>query len=308
MIAPRVFTVPAPRQRCDAVMADGARIILRQHGNPHRPRLMLAHGNGFAIDAYYPFWSRLAEDWELVIYDQRNHGWNPPHDVALHDLPRFVADLDRLRTLVDERFGRKPVVGVFHSISAVTAIWHALDRGWRWDGLALFDPPLIPSPGHPLHDDARGFEIGLSEWAAQRPDRFRNVASLAERFAASRSLAGWVQGAHELMARAITRKDSASGERVLCCPRAGESRVYATNAGLDLCPRLGTLAGPVVLIGSDPEAPGALAPGRVNRAMHTEHGLDWTPIAGTSHMLQLERPQACADALTAFLERLGLGR
>ena len=306
MTAPRVFTVPAPRQRHDAVMEDGARIALRRHGNPDGPRLMLAHGNGFAIDAYYPFWRLLADGWDLVIYDQRNHGWNPPHDVARHDVPRFVADLDRLRAVVDDRFGRKPTVGVFHSISAVTAIWHALDRGWRWDGLALFDPPLIPSPGHPLHEDARTFEIGLSEWAARRPDRFRDVASLAGRFAASKSLSGWVRGAHELMARAITREDRATGERVLCCPREGESRVYATNAALDLCPRLGGLAGPVKLIGSDPEAPGALAPGRVNRAMHVEHGLDWTPIAKTSHMLQLERPEACAEVLKGFLDRLGL--
>ncbi len=110
----------------DAIMDDGAAIRLRRHGNPAGPRLVLAHGNGFAIEAYYPFWRLLATDWDLVIYDQRNHGWNPAHDVARHDLPGFVADLDRLRTLIDERFGARPTVGVFHSISAITAIWHAL--------------------------------------------------------------------------------------------------------------------------------------------------------------------------------------
>ena len=306
MSARRVFTVPVPRQTFDAVMEDGAVITLRRHGNADGPRLVLAHGNGFAIDAYFPFWRLLEAGWDLVVYDQRNHGWNPRHDAARHDVPRFVADLDRLRTIVEEQFGRKPTVGVFHSISAVTAIWHALDRGWRWDGLALFDPPLIPSPGHRLHRDARTFELGLSDWAAGRADRFADAASLAERFAASKSLSGWVPGAHELMARAITREDSATGEWVLCCPREAESRVYATNAGLDLCPRLVEITGPVMLIGSDPDAPHALAPGRVNRAMHLEHGLDWTAVAGTSHMLQLERPEACADVLTAFLARLGL--
>lgn len=307
MSAAETFTVPAPGETHDAVMDDGAVIRLRRHGNPAGPRLVLAHGNGFAIDAYYPFWRGLTEAYDLVLYDQRNHGWNPRHDVARHDLPSFVADLDRLLDIIPERFGSKPAVGVFHSVSAITAIWHALDRGWRWDGLALFDPPLIPSPGHALHDDARGFELGLSEWAAARPERFPDVATLAASFAASKSLSGWVPGAHELMAHAITRDDPATGQRILCCPRAGESRVYATNAGLDLCPRLGALTGPVMLIGSDPDTPHARAPGRVNRAMHAEHGIDWMPIAGTSHMLQVERPEACVAALGTFLARIGHG-
>ena len=104
------------------------------------------------------------------------------------------------------------------------------------------------------------------------------------------------------MARSITREDPEGGV-ALCCPREGESRVYRTNAGLDLCPRLGELRGPFVFISSDPDAPGALAPGKVGRAMKEDHGIDWTPIAGTSHLLQIERPDACHAALEAFLAR-----
>ena len=308
MTAPRIFTLPKAHHVHDAVMDDGAVIRIRRHGNPDGPRLALAHGNGFAIDAYFPFWRLLSDDYDLVLYDQRNHGWNPRHEVSRHDLPHFVSDLQSLRTVIDDAFGDKPTVGVFHSISAITAIWHALDHGWQWAGLALFDPPLIPSPGHPLYEDARTFELGLSEWAASRPERFADVKSLAERFAASKSLSRWVPGAHELMARTITREDPTTGERTLRCPPLGESRVYKTNAGLDLCPYLGGLAGPLMVVGSDPEAPHALAPSRGNRAMHAEHGYDWASIKGTSHMLQVERPDACADTLKAFLGRIGFSQ
>lgn len=304
---PDIFRVPEPRDGFDAEMEDGAVIRVRRHGNPEGPRLVMAHGNGFAIDAYYPFWRLLLDRYDLAIYDQRNHGRNPRHDVDRHDVPAFVSDMDRLADLIPERFGPKPTVGVFHSISAVTAIRHALERGRRWDALALFDPPLIPSPGHRAHEVARTFELGLADWAATRPDRFPDATALAARFARSKSLARWVEGGHALMARSITREDPETGEYVLCCPREGESRVYRTNAGLDLCPRLGELEGPLVFISSDPDAPGALAPGKVGRAMRQDHGIEWTPIENTSHLLQIERPDACRAALEAFLARQDLG-
>ena len=304
---PDIFEIPEPVEAFDAEMADGAVIRVRRHGNPSGPRLVMAHGNGFAIDAYYPFWRLLAGRYDLAIYDQRNHGRNPRHDVERHDIPAFVADMDRLIDLIPAHFGARPTVGVFHSISAVTAIRHALDYGWRWDALALFDPPLIPSPGHRAHEVARNFELGLADWAASRPNRFPGPMDLAARFARSKSLARWVEGGHALMARSITREDPDSGDYVLSCPREGESRVYRTNAGLDLCPRLGELSGPLAFISSDPDAPGALAPGKVGRAMKEDHGIEWTPIGNTSHLLQIERPDACHAALEAFLARQRLG-
>ena len=69
-----------------------------------------------------------------------------------------------------------------------------MDHGFRWDALVLFDPPLIPTPGHRAHEVAHTFEIGLSEWAAGRPDRFAHPMELATGFARSKSLAGWVEG------------------------------------------------------------------------------------------------------------------
>jgi len=61
--------VPTPHETFDLTMADGAPIRIRRHGNPRGPRLVLCHGNGFAIDAYVPFWSLLADRFDLVLYD-----------------------------------------------------------------------------------------------------------------------------------------------------------------------------------------------------------------------------------------------
>ena len=301
------WTVPEPRQTFELTMADGAVIRLRRHGNPDGPRLVLCHGNGFAIDAYLPFWSLLADGYDLVLYDQRNHGHNPRHDVAHHDVPYFVSDMGEVRAGIDASLGAKPTVGMFHSISAITAIWDALDNGMRWDALVLFDPPLVPTPGDEYHELAHTFDIDMSEWAATRPDRFADPAALGEAFKKSYRLRRWVDGEHELMARSILRQDGATGEWVLCCPRDGESLVYATNAGLVLCPHLDGLTGPVMFICSDPDQDDALAPGKVNRAMHARFGHPYEMVADTSHLLQVEKPADCARIARAFLAEHGLG-
>ena len=299
------FDLPAPLNTIDLTMEDGAVIRVRQHGNITGPRLILAHGNGFATDAYYPFWQHFLERFEIVLYDQRNHGHNPRHDVSHHDVSYFVSDMETIFRQVQASFGEKKTAGVFHSISAVTAIWHALDVGWCWDALVLFDPPLVPSIGHPLHEIGRDFELTLSAWSKDRPEHFTDPAELADQFRSSKSLSRWVEGAHDLMARSILRPDENAGDWVLCCPPAGESQVYATNSRLDLCPRLGELKGPVKFITSDPDDPNARSPGLVNRALHEEFGHPYEVVPGTTHMVQVEKPKECADMVIAFLEESG---
>lgn len=298
------FTIPTPLATVDLEMDDGAIIRVRQHGNRNGPRVILAHGNGFAIDAYYPFWQHLLERFEVVLYDQRNHGHNPRHEAA-YEISNFVGDMERVFQQVQASFGRKKNAGIFHSVSAVTAIWHALDVGWRWDALVLFDPPLVPSVGHPLHEIARSFQRKMSEWSKDRPERFASPDELGNQLKKSKSLSQWVEGSHDLMARSILREDKEAGDWVLCCPPQGESKVYASNSRLDLCPRLGAIKGPVKFIASDPDDPNVRSPGLVNRALHEEFGHPYEAVPGTTHLLQIEKPAECASIVIGFLRESG---
>ena len=87
---------------------DDTVITLRRHGNPAGPRLVLSHGNGLAVDLYYPFWSLLTDDFDLVIYDMRNHGWNTVGTLQEHNIPTLVQDHDCILAAIDRRFGKKP--------------------------------------------------------------------------------------------------------------------------------------------------------------------------------------------------------
>ena len=50
-------------------------------------------------------------------------------------------------------------------MSARTAMKHAIEIGWRWGALVLFDPPNVPPPWHPLYVAMEIFENRLTEWA-----------------------------------------------------------------------------------------------------------------------------------------------
>ena len=70
------WKIPDPETVLEVSAADGYVLTVRRYGNPNGTRIVLTHGNGFAIDAYFPFWSRLTERFDCFVFDLRNHGWN----------------------------------------------------------------------------------------------------------------------------------------------------------------------------------------------------------------------------------------
>ncbi len=167
---------PLPHAILDLPMEDGSHIRLRRHGNLAGHRLLVSHGNGFAADAYLPFWAPLLRDYELVAFDGRNHGQNLPSDPARHTYGQMARDLDRVLDGVALAWGRRKSAGIFHSMSARVAMKHAIDTGWRWDALALFDPPNFPPAGHafyvaPCATSRTGSRIGRATGARASPIR-----------------------------------------------------------------------------------------------------------------------------------------
>ncbi len=298
--------LPQPLRTLDFVMRDGAVIRVRQHGNPTGPRLLLSHGNGFAIDGYFPFWRLFLERFEVLVYDQRNHGQNPRHRAEAHGFASFADDLGRLLEDLPVALGPKPTTGLFHSVSAIASIVHALERGWRYAALVLFDPPLAPPSGHDLSPASRAEETELSRRAARRRQRFDNPEELAEKFRRASGTRPWVAGASEIMARAVLRRCAGTGGFELACPPAWEAQVFAENRGLDLTPHLAALGRPMLFLCADPEAPGASVPALVNRAMARAHGYPYRILPGAGHMLQLEQPDNCARIVCEFLAQHGV--
>jgi pimeloyl-ACP methyl ester carboxylesterase len=301
--------IPAPRETFDLTMGDGATIRIRQHGNPDGPRMFLANGNGFAADGYYAFWGPLCDKYDMTIFDFRNHGQNPPAPSGRdgHTYAQMTLDLERIFREVNARCGRKTNIGIFHSMSGRAAMKHAVEIGFRWDALFLFDPPNVPPPGHRVYEMMDVFEHRLADWAMNRPDRFRDPSELAQQYRDTRAHANWVDNTHDLMARAVLRQEEGGGEWVLSCPREFEASIYLQAMTLHLWPHYSEFGGPVKLIACDPEAKGAPGPAYANRALAEDGEYVYECIPGTGHLLQVQKPEECRQAMFSFLKEKGIG-
>jgi len=301
------FDLPNPAATAEVALDDGARIKLRRHGNSAGSRLLLAHGNGFAVNGYYPYWRHLLPEFDLVIFDFRNHGENVPVEPANHHYEQLAHDLERVVAAARSEFGEKPTAGVFHSMSARTAMKHALEIGWRWEALVLFDPPNVPPPGHPAYEMMRIFEDKLTEWARGRRRQFAAVDELTQEYLQSRATRNWVPGVHALMARSVLRKNPSGDGYVLVCAPENEAAIYAQALTLNLWPRASEFAGPVKLIGADPHMKGGPATALVNQALGREGGYDYDFVQGTGHLLQIEKPEECVRITLDFFKHCKFG-
>lgn len=293
MNSPETHLVRAP---------DGAGLCIRRYPLADRPRLILSHGNGFAMDGYRAFWSLLGDEFEIVLSDLRNHGQSGATPLEAHTISAMAGDHARVAAFCQQAFGARQTCGVFHSVSAIAATLAAGERP-VWDGVVLVDPPLVSLA--PQADIVRSADDRLAVYARTRPARFESAQALAMDFTkgAGRS---WVEGAALAMAKAVTRPASRGGVELIC-PGEYEARIYEQNGSTDSLSALGAMKGSVAILGADADAPRALHPARNSKAAARIYGLPYEAVAGAGHMLQIEQPDAAAQAVRMLLNVLGQG-
>ena len=290
-----VWEVPAPVATCDVAVDSETVITVRRHGNPDGPRLVLSHGNGLAIDLYYPFWSLLADDFDLIVYDLRNHGWNAVGPREAHSIPTFVRDHDLILEAIDRHFGAKPKVGVFHSVAALTTLLSSATAN-GYEARVLFDPPVCKAGRSQLE-----FDIWAERLAAmirRRTERFKAVQDFVDILKFLQAFSRVVPGVHELMAR-TTLRESADGEGYeLRCPKEYEAQIVDYNRALAVLVNLEALTCPTKVVGADPTLPYTYLP-----TFDMTHVLtvDYDFIPEATHFLPLEQPEACAAAVRDFV-------
>ncbi len=280
-------------------MEDGATIILRRHGNPEGPRLVLGHGSGLAIDLYYPFWSLLEADYDLMVYDLRNHGWNSVGPIENHTVPRMARDQDAILEAIDHHYGAKPKAGVFHSVSSLTTLLSPT-RGSQFVALVLFDPPLRrPGITQEEFDQA---SIRAAEMATRRSRHFNTTQDLADLLVLSPNFRNVVPGVRELLAETTLRESPDGDGYDLRCPPEYEAKIMEYARIFAVLIELSDIQCPVKAVGADPTLPYSYLPTFDFREM-VSVDYDFLPEAG--HFLQLEQPEECVAIMRDFLGALG---
>ena len=272
---------------------------VRRHGRPDSPvRLVLSHGNGLAVDAYYPFWSLLTDEFDLIVYDIRNHGWNAVGKQRDHNIPTMVHDHDVLAEAIAARFGDKPTVGVFHSLSTILAL---LSLSGPYSGLVLFDPPLCkPTASDAEFDEAADRATALTR---RRSPRFQSEEQFSDLLRYSPVYLRVLPGVRELVAR-TTLATAPDGDGLeLRCPREFEAQVSEYVRSFAPLLDLSMLYCPTKVIGADPTLPYAYLP---SFDLKDIENVDYDFIVDSTHLLQLEKPEECVAMLRAFLRQSGL--
>ncbi|MDE0128735.1 MAG: alpha/beta hydrolase [Gammaproteobacteria bacterium] len=302
MASGSAWDVPEPHSVHDVQHEDGSVTKLRRHGDPRGVRLLVGHGNGLASDFYYPFWSRFTDDFDVFVYDLRNHGWNAVGPKSGHNIPNLIRDQEDVVESLADRFGPRCSVGVFHSLSALTALLsQTLGTGRTGDLSAwiFFDPPLVKPKRWEKEFDKSIYRP--AEVARRRTDRFRDTGQFAEvahHFLLSRA----VPGAAELMARTVLRSSPDGNSVELRCPREYEAQIWAYARSFAYLVDLSYLPCPTQVIGSDSTKTLAY---RSTLNLGRNHPVDYDFIPDSTHLLQLEHPKRCERLIRRFLRNHG---
>lgn len=300
------WQLPEPLSVCEISLDLKNRSFVRQHGNPTGPRLVLCHGNGLAIDLYYPFWSLLESDFELFVYDLRSHGWNEVSDEEDHNLFSLVTDLDHILHEIEQHYGPKPTVGVYHSLSALISLLMSSQlvvgsfdrRSSGFEGLVLFDPPFHrPGESHADFDRSAAKTARMTRRRTRYFESREQYLELLEYFPAYKRLVPW---AKELMAQTILRESIGGGYELRCPPeyeaRVIESvRAFAGQVNFDALPCR------TRIIGADPLLPATYLPTVDFSDMLS---VDFDFIPETTHYIQIEQPRKCAEYVRTFVSSL----
>lgn len=298
MTTDTVWEIPEPLSTLDVCLDADTVTTVRQHGNPAGSRIILSHGSGLAADLYYPFWSLLAGDFDLMIYDIRNHGWNSFGAQRDHNIPTIIHDHDTILESVDRAYGNKPTVGIFHSLTSIVTL---LSFSKLYSALVLFDPPLTKAGASQmeLHDAA---ERGAA-MIRRRGHRFEAREEFIELLGIFPTYKRAVPGVHELMARTTLRQSEDGQHYELRCPREYEAQLMDYARSFFPLLDLELLDCPTKIIDGDPTLPQTYLPTFDPGHVAT---MDYDFVPEATHFLQFEKPAECAAIVREFLERQGL--
>ena len=299
------WVIPEPSSAVDVRLDDDTVTTVRRYGNPSGPRAVLSHGNGLAIDLYYPFWSLLLEDFDIFLFDLRNHGRNPLGPQGSHNIPTFIRDQSLIVESIDRSFGAKAKIGVFHSLSGLVTLLSLSSvmsdhssSAVPFETLVLFDPPLfLPGLSESKFDD---HAESLARRTRRRHNQFKNHEQFVELLSYSPFYARVLPGVRELMAQ-TTLRNSADGDHYeLRCPPGYEAQIVEyvrSYAGLVDFEHLPCA---IKVLGADPTLPFAYLPTFDLVKMDT---VDYDFLPDATHYLQLEQPAECVAAMREYLER-----
>lgn len=265
----------------------------------------LLHANGFCAGIYTPLVKYFTADLHIVASDIRGHG--DSNRTVLEPIRHWEVFANDLKRLV-EGVMTPPVVGIGHSLGAVSTLIAAATYPHLFSRIVLMDPVVL----HPatlaliglLRSVGLGGLIPLARGARRRKQMFQNKAKAFQRFAAGRGIfKTWSREfIHAYLECGLLEKDAETA--VLKCDPEVEAQIFESVPG-NVWRYVRRVACPVLVIRGEHSDAFPAASARRMR----ERRPDWEirTLPETGHFFPMEKPAACAKIILEFAAGSGKG-
>lgn len=261
------------------------------------PTLHFAHANGYPPGAYEPLLACLRPHYPVTAPPARPL-WPNSDPAAAPDWFTLTQDLIAQVTALNP-----PVLGVGHSLGAVTTLWAGLERPELFRALVLLDPVLFVRPFLWLWAGVKALGLGyrlhpLIPGALRRRRVFPSTQEMFTRYRKAPVFQRLDDAALQAYVQALAAP-TPDGQVQLTYSPEWEAHIYHSGPP-NLWARLPQLRLPTLVIygaHSDTFSPRALAALR-RAAPHVQAAR----IEAAGHLVPLEKPAEVAEHMLAFLQ------
>ena len=259
------------------------------------------HGNGFCAGTYTPFIRYLVDDLRILASDVRGHGGSDqPRVERIRHWDIFAEDL---KILIEKKMSA-PVIGIGHSLGAVTTYIAAAQYPHLFSGIVLIDPVILPYR-HLWKLTALKL-VGLREilplakMARRRRRMFKGKQEALRLFAAGRGIfKNWSKEfVHAYLECGLLEKDERTA--VLTCDPELEAQIFE-SIPLNVWRYAKKIKCPVLAIRG--ELSDVFFDDAANRLKNCIADIELQTIPHSGHFPPMEKPQESASLILDFIDR-----
>lgn len=274
--------------------------------NGSGPEAHLLHANGFCAGTYNPFVKHLASDIKITATDIRGHGDSIGQTLGrINHWKIFAEDL---KNFIEKKMS-PPVIGIGHSLGAVTTYMAAATYPHLFSGIILIDPVILPKRILYLFKALRftGLigKFHLASGARRRKRVFSSKNEALQRFTSGRGIfKTWSpEFVDAYLECGLLEEDENTA--ILKCDPELEAQIFE-SAPTDAWEFASKILCPVLAIRG--EKSDTFYPDAAESLKKYIKDYTLVTIPNTGHFVPMEKPEECALIIKDFIKSKILGQ
>ena len=264
-------------------------------------QMHLLHANGFCAGTYTPFVKHLYKKYHIFASDVRGHGDSIfPGTERIRNWEIFAADL----RVIIEKAMTPPVIGMGHSLGAVTTYIAAAKYPHLFSCIILLDPVIFPRQEIQRislnRKQGLGNDSPLAKGARMRKRTFESKQAALSRFAAGHKIfKTWSREFVEAYLECgLLVKDSKTA--ILRCDPELEAQIFE-SVPINVWDYADKIACPVLALRG--EKSNTFVPEAARNLQDIIPGAAVITVPDAGHFVPMEKPEECAAAIAEFIDR-----